>query len=68
MRLSLFMRKGDNVNTEQEPWKGICCKRCYYAKGTRCTCKCKGKHHGEGRKPKEMEGENRFPLLGWNKT
>jgi len=33
---------------KSEPWKGICCKTCWYAKGKRCKCRCGGKYHGMG--------------------
>lgn len=25
-----------------------CGKKCYYAKGSKCTCICGGKNHGQG--------------------
>lgn len=31
-----------------EPYKGVCCKACYFAKGDKCTCRCGGQHHGKG--------------------
>jgi hypothetical protein len=33
---------------ESTPWKGICSKRCWYAKKDRCRCKCKGQNHKKG--------------------
>jgi len=33
---------------ESKPYKGICCKACYLAKGDKCRCKCKKKYHGLG--------------------
>lgn len=39
----------------KKPWEGICSKSCWFAKGERCTCKCGGKHHGEGVKPNEKQ-------------
>ena len=34
----------------QEPWKGVCSSRCYFAESDkkRCKCRCKGEHHGKG--------------------
>lgn len=37
---------------EAQPYTGVCCEACYYAKGERCTCKCEGKHHGKGLREK----------------
>lgn len=35
---------------QDKPWLSLgCCKRCYFAKGKRCTCKCKGAFHGLGK-------------------
>ena len=31
-----------------KPWKGICCKACWYAKRKRCKCKCHGSNHQKG--------------------
>lgn len=28
--------------------KFLCCDRCYYAKGVKCTCRCNGTYHGLG--------------------
>lgn len=30
------------------PWDGVCSKSCWFATGTRCRCRCGGKHHGTG--------------------
>lgn len=32
----------------ETPWKGICCKACWNANGSRCRCKCKGQNHQRG--------------------
>lgn len=34
--------------SEAKPWKGICCKACWFAKHERCRCKCGGKNHQSG--------------------
>jgi len=49
------MEKKDN----SKPWKGICCKRCYLAKGEICRCRCKKKYHGLGviKRLNNMEAE-----------
>jgi len=43
---------------ESKPWKGVCSKRCWFAKRDRCTCKCKKQNHGKGilKKLPKMEG------------
>lgn len=33
---------------DSTPYKGVCSKRCYYAKGKRCKCKCHGQYHQKG--------------------
>jgi hypothetical protein len=35
----------------QEPWKGVCSSRCYFAESDkkRCKCRCRGQHHGRGK-------------------
>jgi hypothetical protein len=35
------------VTVEDKPWKGFCCKRCYFAKSDKkkCKCRCLGKNH-----------------------
>jgi hypothetical protein len=30
------------------PYKGVCCKRCWFAKRDKCRCKCGGKNHQRG--------------------
>jgi hypothetical protein len=42
----------------QEPWRGVCSSRCYFAESDkkRCKCRCKGDHHGKG-KPGRREGK-----------
>jgi len=39
------------------PWKKICCKACWTAKGSVCLCRCEGKHHGKGviKEPNNLE-------------
>jgi hypothetical protein len=47
----------------QEPWRGVCSSRCYFARTDkkRCKCRCKGEHHGKGRPDWEEEkGINEF--------
>lgn len=36
------------METSAKPWKGICCKACWFAKGNRCRCRCKGANHQHG--------------------
>lgn len=45
---------------ESKPWKGICNKRCWYAKHDRCKCKCHKENHGKGviKKLMNMEGKS----------
>lgn len=31
-----------------EPYEGICCEACWFAKGEKCQCHCGGEHHGKG--------------------
>lgn len=40
---------GKKEREEQKGWKGICSPRCWNAKGTKCKCKCGGRHHKRGR-------------------
>jgi len=40
--------KKGKASLEPKPWKGICTKRCWFARGDRCKCKCKGQNHGKG--------------------
>jgi hypothetical protein len=41
----------------QEPWKGVCSSRCYFAQSDkkRCKCRCKGEHHGKGLPNEKIE-------------
>lgn len=46
---------------KEEPWSQAgCCRACWFARGERCSCRCKGRHHGLGHKLAEVyrEGEN----------
>ncbi|MBW2674224.1 MAG: hypothetical protein JRD89_12555 [Deltaproteobacteria bacterium] len=45
------------MNTvDKKPWRGRCSRVCWYAKGSRCRCKCGGVFHGAGRRQeKEFE-------------
>jgi hypothetical protein len=36
------------MTSELKPWKGVCCKACWFAKGNRCRCRCKGANHQHG--------------------
>jgi hypothetical protein len=38
------------VTVEDKPWKGFCCKRCYFAKSDKkkCKCRCHGLNHQKG--------------------
>jgi ParB/RepB/Spo0J family partition protein len=40
--------------SQEKPWAGVCCSRCFVAKSdkTKCKCKCHGAHHGIGRRVK----------------
>jgi len=54
---SLF--KGENMpEVLEQPWREICCIRCWKATSDKkkCRCRCHGKHHGIGKK--KVEGEN----------
>ena len=35
--------------TDEQAVPKACCTRCYYATQERCTCKCGGAYHGQGR-------------------
>lgn len=48
-------KQKDLEGNDAEPWAGICCKACYYAKGEKCVCKCGGMHHGKGNPNYEIE-------------
>jgi hypothetical protein len=48
----------ENFGDRQEkPWRGICCKACWYAKGpiSDCVCRCGGENHRRGRQPSQIE-------------
>jgi len=47
---------------KERPWKGICSKRCYFAKRDKCRCKCKGQNHQKGLL-KTPETEEEFKKL-----
>lgn len=36
------------MTQNEKPWKGICCKQCWFAKHPKCRCRCKGKNHQAG--------------------
>jgi hypothetical protein len=38
--------KGIKSPDSAKPWKGICCKACWFARGKRCTCRCHKAFHG----------------------
>lgn len=44
------------------PYKGVCSKRCYYAKRKKCRCKCHGQYHQKGL-VKMPESEDEFKRL-----
>lgn len=56
-------RWGEYMEKEEEPWKDICCKRCWFAMGKRCTCQCGGKYHGRGLLTKEHLEKDEFLSL-----
>jgi hypothetical protein len=35
---------------QEKPWKGICCRRCWFAKTDpkKCKCRCRGTNHQKG--------------------
>ena len=43
--------------TSEKPWKGVCCKACWYAKGPipTCVCRCGSVNHQRGRRMKTEE-------------
>lgn len=41
-------KKNDAKKDEAKPWKDICDKRCWFAKGNSCKCKCGKMNHGRG--------------------
>ena len=40
--------EGRAMTQNEKPWKGVCCRQCWTAKGKRCRCKCRGKFHQSG--------------------
>lgn len=40
---------------EATPWKGVCCRRCWFAVKDRCKCRCKKANHGRGLQSKITE-------------
>jgi hypothetical protein len=42
------LEKKDTKKDEEKPWKGICSKGCWLAKGDICKCKCGKRNHGRG--------------------
>lgn len=58
----------NNLQGEKaEPYMGICCKACWYAKGEKCVCRCGGEHHGKGN-PCISEDERKLKLKYKNKV
>ena len=48
---------------DSTPYKGVCSKRCYYAKRKKCKCKCHGQYHQRGLVAQEPESEEDFKRL-----
>jgi hypothetical protein len=51
--------------TSQKPWKGICCKQCWFAKTEpkKCKCRCHGENHQKGLKRETKKDEDSNELL-----
>ena len=49
-----------NEVVQSKPWKGICCKRCWFAKTEpkKCKCRCHGENHQKGNKKLQDKDEN----------
>jgi hypothetical protein len=49
---------------EEKPWKGVCCKRCWYAKSDKkkCRCRCHGANHQEGFR-RNIEGSKKLDVV-----
>ena len=42
------------------PWIALgCCKRCWFAKRDKCSCRCKKQNHGKGNPKKLADMENK---------
>jgi hypothetical protein len=48
VRVSVSNLQETEMPTQDKPWKGVCCRACWFAKEKRCRCSCKGKNHGSG--------------------
>jgi len=48
---------------EDNPYKDICCARCYAAKSDvkKCKCRCQGAHHGQGHRRMSDDNDKLLP-------